>query len=267
LNIIVCIKQILDPEVPPAKFQLSPTSLEVQPPEGIPPIMNPFDAQALELALKLKESHGGKITVLTVGNNRVEKVVKYALSMGADEGFVLSDMAFKDSDSFITSHILVKAIQKVKDYDLILCGQQSADWDEGLTGSLIAYTLDLPMVTLSKAIEVQNGGLLVTRVMLNGYQQFSVPMPALITVSNEAPRPRLPSGKGIIFAARKQIPVWNANDISASPSILGKPNRKLMSLAIPKRERKCVFVSADNPAEAGAKLTAILKEKGTIKSD
>ncbi len=266
MNIVVCVKQILDPEIPSGKFKLDPASKSVIPPEGIPPVINPYDAQAVELALRLKEQHGGKITVLTLGSGGVDKVVKHALSMGADEGVVLSDEVFEGSDSFATAHILARAIQKIGEYDLILCGRQAADWDEGLVGSLVAHFLDLPLVTLAKAIEVEGDNLVVNRVILDGYQQFRVPLPALVTVSNEVGQARLPSGWGIISAARKQIPTWNAGDIGADPSKLGAgaARRKLRQLFIPSRERRCEIIQEETTKEASAKLATRLRESGLI---
>ncbi|MBC7325965.1 MAG: electron transfer flavoprotein subunit beta/FixA family protein, partial [Moorella sp. (in: Bacteria)] len=93
MNIVVCVKQVLDPEIPPAKFRLDPQGKRVIPPEGIPPVINPYDAQAVELALRLKDKHGGRITVLSMGTEAATTVVKHALSMGADEGYVLADAA------------------------------------------------------------------------------------------------------------------------------------------------------------------------------
>jgi len=266
VNIIVCVKQVLDPEIPAAKFKVDTKAKRVIPPEGIPPVINPYDAQAVELALRLKEQHGGKITVLTLSDDRGDKVVKHALSMGADEGIMLSDEAFSSSDSFAIAYILARAIQKIGDYDLILCGRQAADWDEGLVGSLLAHFLDLPLVTLAKAIEVEDGKLVVTRVILNGYQQFGVPLPAVVTVSNEVGQARLPSGWGIISAARKQIPVWTAADIEADLSRVGPGavRRELQQLFVPSRERSCKFISGENTAEAAAKLAIELREAGVI---
>ena len=163
---------------------------------ALPAIFNPEDLNALEMALQIKEQHGGKITIVSAGGAGVDKVVKHALSMGADEGLVLSDDAFQNADSMATAHILASAAKKIGEYDLILCGRQAADWDEGLTGTLIAHELDLPLVTLAKDIEVGGDKLTVTRVILDGYQKFAVSMPALVTVSNEVGQPRLPSGWG-----------------------------------------------------------------------
>jgi electron transfer flavoprotein beta subunit len=266
LNIIVCVKQVLDPEVPPAKFRLDSESKRVIPPEGIPPVINPYDAQAVELALRLKEKHGGEITVLTLGNEAAFSVVKHALSMGADEGIVLADDAFEGSDSFSTAYILTKAIQKIGDYNLILCGRQAADWDEGLVGSIIAENLTLPLVTLAEAIDAAGEELKIKRVTLDGYEVFSVLTPAVVTISSEVGQPRLPSGWGIISAAQKQLPVWNAEDIDADPSQIGvgAARRKLKKLFIPERERKCEIMEGETTAEAAEKLATRLREAGVI---
>jgi electron transfer flavoprotein beta subunit len=266
LNIVVCVKQVLDPEIPPAKFRLDPEAKRVMPPEGIPPVINPYDAQAVELALGLKEKHSGKITVLTIGSEAAGSVVKYALSMGADEGVILADEAFEGSDSFSTAYILTKAIQKIGDYNLVLCGRQAADWDEGLVGTIIAGNLGLPLITLAMAIDVAGEELRVKRVTLDGYQVFSAPAPAVVTVSSEVGQPRLPSGWGIISAAKKQLPVWKAQDIDADPSQIGAgaARRKLKKLFTPERERKCEVVEGETTAEAAAKLAERLRQAGVI---
>jgi electron transfer flavoprotein beta subunit len=266
MNMIVCVKQVPNPEIPPGKFRIDPKAKQAVPPEGIPPIINPYDERAVELALRLKEKHGGKITVLTLGDPASGSVVKHALSMGADEGVILSDQAFEGSDSFGTAYILTKAIQKVGNYDLILCGRQAADWDEGLVGSIIAENLSLPLVTLAVAIDVLEKDLKVKRVTLDGHQLFSMPVPSVVTVSQEVGRPRLPSGRGIIFAARKQLPVWNAEGIGADPSRIGAKaaQRKVIKLFLPERERKCEMIQGETPAEGGMKLAERLREAGRI---
>lgn len=266
MNIIVCVKQILDPEIPPAKFRLDPESKRVIPPEGIPPVINPYDEQAVELAVRLKEKHGGKITIVSMGDEGTAAVVKHALSIGADEGVVLIDKAFAGSDSFGTAHILSQAIRKIGEYDLILCGRQAADWDEGMAGSIIAETLGLPLVTMARAVDVVNRELQVKRVTLDGYQVFTAPMPAVLTVSHEVGKPRLPSGWGIIAAAKKAIPIWNAGDISADPSLMGAgaARRKLVKLFIPVRERKCEIVGGEDAAEAAENLATRLRGAGVL---
>ncbi|MCK4646985.1 MAG: electron transfer flavoprotein subunit beta/FixA family protein [Candidatus Aminicenantes bacterium] len=266
MNIIVCVKQIPDPEIPPVKFKLDTESRCVVPPEGIPPVINPYDEQAVELALRLKEKHGGKITILTTGNESASGVVKHALSLGADEGIALTDKAFEGSDSFSTAYILSQAVRIIRDYDLVLCGRQAADWDESLVGAILAENLGLPLVTLAETVDVVDGELKVKRVTLDGYQVFSVSFPALVTVSHEVGQPRLPSGWGIVSASRRQIPVWDAKDIKADPAKIGfdASRRKLVKLFIPKREKKCEMIEGKTTAEASVKLAERLRQEGVI---
>ena len=266
MNTIVCTKQILAPEISPKSFRLDAEAKRVIPPEGVPPVMNPYDEQAVELALRLKDEHGGKITIVTVGSAAVSSMVKHALAMGADEGFVLADEVFEGSDNFATAYILTRAIQKVGDYDLILCGRQAADWDEGLVGTIIAENLGLPLVTLAESVDVAGEELRVKRVTLGGYQVFAVPMPAVVTVSNEVGQPRLPSGLGIITATRKQIPAWGAGDIGVDATEVGASaaRRKLVKLSIPARQRECEIIQEEDTAEASARLAIRLREAKVI---
>ncbi len=266
MNIIVCVKQIPDPEIPASKFRLDAEGKKVVPPEGIPPVINPYDEQAVELALKLKDKHGGKITILTIGDDSSIKAIKHAVAMGADEGILCKDKAFEDSDSFSIAYVLSQAIQKIKDFDLILCGRQAADWDEGLVGSIIAENLDLPLVTLAESVEVVNETLKVKRVILDGFQVFAVPRPAVMTVSHELGQPRLPSGWGIINASKKKIPVWSAKDIGVDLSRVRASafSRELVRLFIPARERECEFVEGKTAEEAAVRLAERLREAGTI---
>lgn len=264
MNIIVCIKEIPDPEIPPAKFKLDSEAKRTVPPEGIPPVLNPYDAQAVELALQLKEKHAGKIIVMSLGESTAFGGVKYALAMGADEGIILADSSFEGSDSFATAHILSQAVQKIGEFDLVLCGRQAADWDEGLVGPIIAEYLDLPLISMAKEIEITGREIRVTRVILDGYQIFGAPIPSVITVSSEASQPRLPSGWGIISASKKEIIVWGANDIEVDLSRLGTraARRKLIKLTIPEHERECKIIHAETAAAAAAELAVRIRKLG-----
>lgn len=266
MNIIVCVKKIPDPEIPPIKFKLDVEAKRVRPPEGIPPVINPYDEQAVELALRLKEKNGGRVTILSVDEEASPTIVKHALAMGADEGYVLADDAFAGSDSFATAYILAQAIKKIGGADLVLCGRQGADWDNGLVGSLIAENLDWPLVTLAESIESSGKGIKVRRVLLDGYQDFYLPLPSVVTVSSEVGKARLPSGWGIIAVSRKIVPVWNVSDIDADPARIGKGAARLdlLKLFIPARERHCEIVDGETTAEAGEKLAEKLLKTGLI---
>jgi len=266
MNIIVCIKKIPDPEIPPAKFRLDSEAMRVRPPEGIPPVINPYDEQAVELALRIKETNGGRVTVLSIDAEASLSIVKHALSMGADEGYVIADATFMGSDSFSTAYILAQAIKKIGEADLVLCGRQAADWDEAIVGALLAERLECPLVTLAESIEPSDQGITVRRVLLNGHQEFDVPLPAVVTVSSEVGKPRLPSGWGIIAASRKDVPVWDAAAIAIDPSLVGAgaARRELVKLYIPERERQCEIVEGESTEQAADKLAEKLLKTGLI---
>lgn len=262
MNIIVLIKQIIDPEMPSAKFKVDAQAKRVIPPEGMPLVINPFDAQAVEVALRIKEKQQAKITAVSMGNASATDIVKHVLSMGADEGVLLSDAAFDGSDAISTAYILAKAIGKIGAYDLILCGRQAADWDAGQVGSIIAENLGIPVITLAKSIAVADSNLKVERVVMDGTEIIEAKMPALVTISNEIGQARLPTGRGIIFAARKQIPTWNAKDIGCDPSLIGSgaARSELLSLYIPSRARKGEIIKGESIEEAAGNLAAKLRE-------
>jgi electron transfer flavoprotein beta subunit len=263
MEIIVCVKKVLDPDLPPAKFTVDAKRNQVIPPEGIPLVINPYDAIAVEAALRIKEAKGGRITVITLGEKSTDDIVRKAIAMGADEGLILSDTSFDECDGFGTAHILSQAIKKIGTYDLILCGRQAVDWDRGMVGPAIAEYLEIPVVTLAKGIQANDGKVKVERVAMDGYETFEVKLPALVTVSNELGQARIPSGWGIIKAAKKEIPIWTAKEIEIDPSRIGKDaaRNQLLKLYIPSYERKCEFVTGNDIDEVAVKLASKLAEK------
>jgi electron transfer flavoprotein alpha/beta subunit len=154
VNIIVCVKQIPDPETPASSFRVDEAAKKVVPAQGIAPVVNPYDPQATEAALRLRDADGGgKVTVISLGPDSARDAIKHALAMGADEGILLNDPAFADVDNFQTARALAKAIQKVGEFDLILMGRAAADWDMGVVPTGVSQILGLPVVTVAKAID------------------------------------------------------------------------------------------------------------------
>jgi electron transfer flavoprotein beta subunit len=258
MHIIVCVKQVLDPEIPPAKFKIDPETKKVIPPPGVPPVISVFDERAVEAACRLKDKNKGKITVISMGTAKASDVVRHALSMGADDGFVLEDASFENLDSFGTAYVLGKAIKKIGAYDLVLCGRQAADWGAGEVGSILAEILGIPVVTLACNIEVVDNKLRVKRIVKDGYEVLEAPMPSLVTVSSEIGLPRLPGGLGLMMARRKVIPVWKAQDIGAESSQLDKANAhsEVTSLSIPSRKSQCEMITGATPGEAAVNLAS-----------
>lgn len=262
MNMIVCIKQVIDPEAPPASFKIDPSSNTVVPPSGVPPVISPFDENALEAALRIKDAQGGKITAISLGINLLRDVVKKPLSMGADELILLEDEAFVGGDSWSTAYALAMAIKKIGEYDLIFCGRQAADWDAGQVGSGIAEILGLPSVTLAQKIDATDGKVRVERVTAEGYEVIEVSLPALITVSNEFGEPRYPTIRGIMAAKKKELVIWKPTDIGGEPSQFGVAGRrtKLIKLFQPIREGECEIIEEESPEEAGVSLALKLRE-------
>lgn len=262
VNMIVCVKQVPDPEAPPASFKIDPAGNKVIPPPNTPPVVSPFDEQAAEAALRIKDKHGGKIVSLSLGNKLLRDVIKKPLSMGADELILLEDEAFEEGDSWSTAYALAMAIKKIATFDLIFCGRQAADWDAGQVGSGIAEFLGIPSVTVAKNVELLDGKVRVERVVADGYEVVEAPLPCLITVSNELGTPRYATLKGIMAAAKKQPTVWKPQDIGVDPSQIGGQGRntKLLRLFQPVREAKCEIIEGDTPAEAAVNLALKLRE-------
>jgi electron transfer flavoprotein beta subunit len=261
MNIIVCVKQVIDPEAPPASFKIdAATNKAVM--QGVPPVIDPYGEYAVEASLKIKEAKGGKITAISMGVNLLREVVKKPLSMGADELTLLEDEAFVDGDSWSTAYALAMAIKKIGEYDIILCGREASDTNAGETGLGIAGILGLPSVTLAKKIEITDSKAKVERVTADGYEVVEVPLPAVVTVSNEIGEPRYPTIKGIMAAKKIEPVVWKPADIGVDTSQIGAGGRRanIVRLFQPVHEGKCELAEGDTQEEAAVNLVLKLRE-------
>ena len=261
MNIIVCVKQVIDPEAPPSIFKIDATTNKAEM-RGVPPVVDPYGEFAVEAALKIKETKGGKITVISLGNKLSREVVKKPLAMGADELIMLDDEAYVGGDSWSTATALSAAIQKVGEYDLILCGREASDTNAGQTGPGIAEILGLPCVTLARKIDINDGSAKIERVTSDGYDVIETPVPAVITVSNEIGEPRYPTIKGIMAAKKIEPVIWKPADISIDAAKVGAAGQRtrLSKLFQPVYEGKCEFAEGDSPEEAAADLAQKLRE-------
>jgi len=265
LRMVVCCKQVLDPEAPPTSFKID-SSMKMTLPSDIKPVIGQYDEFALEAALRVRDAIGGSITVLSLGNNFVRDVIKKSLAVGSDDLILLEDAAFEDSDSWSTAYALSKAIGKLEGFDVIFCGRQSSDWDAGQVGFGLAELLGLPIVTLARKVEAVDGKLRVEQVIPDGYQVVEVPTPAVVTVTSELGNLRYPVLKGIMAAAKKQPTIWKPADLGLEAGEVGAPGRKLAldRLYQPFKEAKCEIVDGETGAEAGANLALKLREAKVI---
>jgi electron transfer flavoprotein beta subunit len=265
MNIIVCVKQVIDPEAPPSSFKIDAATNRVEM-KGAPPVIDPYGEYAVEAALKIKEKSGDKITVMSLGVKLLREVVKKPLAMGADELILLEDEAFGGADSYATVIALTAAIKKLGEYDLILCGREASDTNAGQTGAGIAEMLNVPCVTLARKIEVVDGKLSIERVTATGYEVVETPLPTVVTVSNEIGEPRYPTIKGIMAAKKKEPLIWKPADIGIDTVQSGAAGRrvKLNRLFQPVYEGKCEFVEGENPEDMGTNLALQLRASKVI---
>ncbi len=257
LSIIVCAKQIPDPEAP-----LSDVSVDAKKQEVIvdaPLVINPFDENALEVALLLKEEVGGNITVLSLGQKVSDTVLRKCLAAGADELILLQDEAFKKLDSHSIAGALADAIRKIGEYDLVLTGRQAGDWDSGQVGLMLGEMLGLPCISLAREIKIEEGNVLVKKNIAGGYEQVRTKIPALITVSNEVGELRYISRTKMMkmLRARASIPSWSSEDFIGDKEELQK--MRIVELSSPPDMRRdCEFIEG-TPEEKADKLAAVFK--------
>ena len=266
MNIVVCIKQIIDPEIPAEQFKLDPTSKR-QVRGGLSLVISAYDQNAREVALQLREKAGGKITALSLGEPEAQGAVKSAMGMGIDAGVLVSDPAFAGSDSFGVAHILAKAIQKIGPPDLILTGCVSGDTGNKMVGPLLAEEIGIPFVAFVSRIEAKDGKVVARRIVADGYELVEAPMPVVASiVSDDTNVPRYSKLKDIMAAARKTVPVWKAADLGVDPSRVGPGGRRLevRDVTFVQRDTRCELVNGETAEEQAERLAMRLRELKVI---
>jgi electron transfer flavoprotein beta subunit len=266
MNIIVCVKEVFDPEAPSEAYKIDSENKVLLPATKVVKVINPFDEQAVEAALRIKDKRQAKVTILSLGHNLDRVVVKKPLLMGADELFLLEDKAFEGGDSWSICHSLAAAIRKIGQYDLILCGRQSADWNSGLVGIGIAEILGLPSISMARKIDLLDGKAEVERVITNGYETVQVLLPAVITISNEFGQPRYPLIQHIRKSGAIRPTILKPADIGLEDSVVGIKGRKLELLKLfqPVYEGTCEIIDGETPQEAGEKLALHLRKEKIV---
>lgn len=264
MRIVVTVKQVPDPDIPPSHFKVDEAAKRILPPPGVAPVMNGYDANALEAALRLKEQAGGSVTLVCMGVVQARDALKRGIAMGADRGILLDDPAFAHADSAVTATVLAAAIRSLELPDLILCGRQASDTDAGQVHLGIASLLKIVGISPIQRISIESdGSLRVERLADDGYHVLQVWPPAVFGVSSEFYEPRYPPLKGIMQASKAQIPTWGATDLGLTPEQL-QPRRILQRLFVEQREARVELIEADSPAQAGEKLALRLREAKLI---
>jgi len=233
LHIVACIKQVPDTKI----IKMNPKTNTMDR-SSAPAILNPYDAHAVEEAVRLKNRYGGTVSVLTMGPPPAVKAIKKCVEIGADEGYLITDRFFAGADTLATSYSLTMALHKIariKPIDLVICGKMTIDGDTGQVGPGIARRLDIPPLTsVNKVVEINKEESYITihRKLEDGHQVLRSTLPCLLSVEkdiNEIPYSSLPN---MLKAARYQPVIWSANDLEdidrtllglkGSPTIVAK---------------------------------------------
>jgi electron transfer flavoprotein beta subunit len=259
ITIVVCAKQVVDPEAPLSLFQLAEDGRNLVPPPGTPPVLSTFDENALEAALRVKDDIGARVVVISLGNKLAKPVLKKALAAGADELILLDDEAFADVDSHGTALALSKAIEKLGEVHLVLCGRQAADTDAGQVGFGVAQMLGFPAISLARDVRVEGTKVRVERVLPDGHEVVEAELPVLVTASNEIGELRFPPVKAVIAAQKIQPTVWTAAELGLD---LSAPARvDLVKYFVPDRRVQCQMIAGRTAEEIAEGLASLLKSK------
>jgi len=261
LKIIVLIKQV--PDIAKVKFDVEKGRIDRSSAEAE---INPFDLNALEAAVQIKEKVGGNVLAISMGPPMAIKALMEAISRGADDAILLEDMKFAGADTWATSYTLARAIVKIGKPDLIFCGEKTVDGDTGQVGAEIAEQLNIPHVYyVSKIKDVTNNSIIVVTEMEDVSYSLETPFPALISVTKDVNKPRLPTLKGKMRSMKVQIKSWHCEDMldvleMDKIGYVGSPT-SVNRVVVPKERRGegKIFRSVDEAIPAI--LEAVKKEK------
>ena len=262
LDIIVCIKQVLDTSEAELKIDGSGKAIETC---GLIFNINEWDDYALEEAVRIKEKTGGTVTIITIGSEEAERPLRKCLARGADKAIKIVDKCLKGSDGYTTAKILYKIIKSMH-FDLILTGAQASDDGYAVVGPMLAELLGLPHITMAKKIELKDGLAIVNRELEGGLEEVvEVKLPAVLTIQTGINEPRYVSLLGVKKAAQKEIKALGLADIGLSENKVGETSSwiKIEKIFVPPAEKEVKTITG-SPEEIVTKIIEILKTKGLI---
>jgi len=262
MHIIVCIKQIIDPEIPISQFVIdSRTKRQVQ--GNNPLVISPYDANAIEVAIQLKEKYDATVTAVSIGGSTATTALRSALSLGVHNAILVNEPLLAGSDPQGIAHALAQTIRKAGAFDLILTGCESGDWADRAVPAFLAEELGIGYVGYVTRIEVKDSHVVVRRVVEDGYELIEAQTPLLAAIiSDETNNPRYAKLRDIMTAAKKPIPVWKAADLGLEPEQIGAGVAKgaITDVYIPVKESKCEMIEGNTAEEKAANLAARLRE-------
>ena len=265
MHVIVCVKQVPDT----TNVRINPETNTLMR-EGVESIMNPYDEYALEQALKLKDQHGARVSVISMGPPQADVVLREALARGADDGVLLTDRAFAGADTLATSYAITQAIKKINPSpDLVLFGKQAIDGDTAQVGPGVSELLNCALVTYVQALELNGDTFTAETHMDDGTDVIEGKLPAVMTVVKEASTPRFASLSGWMAAKHADIPRWGAADVKAVKEMIGldgSPTKVVKIFAPPVKTGGVRMDGRGGPDAAVAAIVKTLQEKGVVRS-
>ena len=259
VKILVFVKQVPDT----VDVQIDPATGNICR-EGIQSVINPYDANAIEAALCHKEKLGATVAAVSMGPPQAMDVLNYALGMGCDECYLLSDRAFGGADTLATGYALSKAAEKIGDYDLLIFGKCATDAETAQTGPIVAEFLDIPQVTLVDKLDIEDGWAVCRRDLGSSFQTVKAKLPSLVTVTAEINTPRYPSARGIMTRGRKPHYTWTAEEAGCDTNRTGgkgSPSVNKKIFAPPKHSTDTQYFSGEPEEIAKAFVDALEAEK------
>jgi electron transfer flavoprotein beta subunit len=216
MNIVVCVKQVPDTATE-RKLRSDDNTLDRDAVDGV---VNELDEYAVEEALKLKEAHGGEVTVLTMGPARATETIRKALAMGADKAVHLTDDALHGSDALSTSYAMAQVLKKIG-FDLVILGSESTDARTGVLAAMLAERLGTSQLTLANKVDVEGTSISIQRITDYGFDKVEASLPAVVSVVEKINEPRYPSFKGIMAAKKKPVETLAVGDAEIDGALVG----------------------------------------------
>lgn len=245
MNIIVCLKQILDPEIPARDFRVNAESREAER-GGANLVTNIFCENALETALQTRDAHGGKITAITLGPEGAEDVLRKALALRADEAVLVTNDAAANPDPLFVAQTLAAAVKKIGEFDVVMVGREAGDWGAGQTGGLLAEELGIPCVAFVESLEPAAGGVQVKRQTDSGWEMIEAQGPLVVTITNHDKNvPRIPKTRDVMQSYRKPLTKWSLAELGVDPAAANRYYR-VAELFIPKKETHCDLIEGES---------------------
>lgn len=260
MNIIVCMKQVVDLQQIRIKRDTRQPVME-----GLPVQLGDMDKNALEEAVKIKEKHGAKVTVLSVGSIKLKETILQALAMGADDATLVVDAACDGLDPASTALALAAAVKKIGAPDLVLFGEGSTDNYSGQVCPRVAEILGLPQITYVRELTVENGMVTAVRDMEDALGVVKANLPLAVSVTSEINKPRRPPLTQILRASRKPLNLWTLSDLGITAEIVGAASSsvRVVSNLAPAQERKGIMFEGDVDQAVG-KLVEALRKEGAL---